>query len=200
MFHDKCKSHADWKQLPRPIKPSSPLKQLKKMNAGASVTDASKRLTPSLLQSRQSCAKQQRLPLQAPKPKPKPMRPCRQVVYLAAAAALLHCVCTFVVVASGQQVALESSWSTANLGVARFALAATSLPNLAIFAGGCTSFSNLMFFPGAPWLRTAVLSDGVACVEWVKFVAFGLCLFLIMLSQYSQLMAQAHPKPWIFSM
>jgi hypothetical protein len=132
-----------------PRLPSAVLMHLQKINADVSAIDVSKRRTPGLMQSRQSCAKQRRLPLESPKPKPKLERPCRRLLYLPAASALLHCACAFLMVAAAQQVAYESSWSTANLDVARYSLAATSLPNLAIFAGGCTSVSNLMLFPGA---------------------------------------------------
>ena len=70
-----------------------------------------------------------------------PRRHNRQIAQVAAAAAvLLHCVCSLLVNAEAQKVALESlgPWSTANLSEARSYLAATSLPNqgLAIFAGG----------------------------------------------------------------
>ena len=59
----------------------------------------------------------------------------------AAAAAVLLCVSWVAGIAAAQQAPCSSAWSTAALSVARYVLAATSLPNqgLAIFAGGYTS-------------------------------------------------------------
>jgi hypothetical protein len=54
------------------------------------------------------------------------------------AAVVLLCLSCAVSVAAAQQALCSSDWSTAALSVARFYLAATSLPNegLAMFAGG----------------------------------------------------------------
>ena len=81
------------------------------------------------------------LALGAHEPRRSPKHHNRQIAQVAAAAAvLLHCVCSLLVNAEAQKVALESlgPWSTASLSEARGFLAATSLPNqgLAIFAGG----------------------------------------------------------------
>jgi hypothetical protein len=56
----------------------------------------------------------------------------------AAAAAVLLCLSFAARIAAAQQTSCSSAWSTAALSVARYWLAATSLPNqgLAIFAGG----------------------------------------------------------------
>jgi hypothetical protein len=56
----------------------------------------------------------------------------------AAAAAVLLCLSFVARIAAAQQMPCSSTWSTAALSVARYWLAATSLPNqgLAIFAGG----------------------------------------------------------------
>jgi hypothetical protein len=143
--------------------------------------DASKRRTPGLMQSRQSCAKQQRLPLEPPRPKPKPKLPCRRLVYLPAAAALLHCACAFLKVAAGQQVAYESSWSTANLDVARYSLAATCLPNLAIFSGGfdgtSTSKAVDIFNATSGKWSTASLSSPGEGITATSLPIFGLAIF-----------------------
>jgi hypothetical protein len=59
---------------------------------------------------------------------------------VAAAVVLLNCACGLLLHAAAHNVESESFgiWSTANLSVGRYSLAATSLPNqgLAIFAGG----------------------------------------------------------------
>jgi hypothetical protein len=81
------------------------------------------------------------LALGAHEPRRSPKRHNRQIAQVAAAAAvLLHCVCSLLVNAEAQKVTLESfgPWNTAVLSEARADVAATSLPNqgLAIFAGG----------------------------------------------------------------
>jgi hypothetical protein len=93
------------------------------------------------------------LPLAAHEPRPKPKRCNRRLACVAAAATVLHCVCSFVILAAAQKAAAEpfGTWSTANLSQARCELAAASLPNhgLAIFAGGnnasCSRFCDNFF-------------------------------------------------------
>ena len=86
---------------------------------------------------------QQLPPSQRSKPNPTPKRmQGRQGHYAAAAAAAaMMFACSVAAAHAPQQVAASYSlgtWSTATLSVARYYLAATSLPNqgLAIFAGG----------------------------------------------------------------
>jgi hypothetical protein len=98
-------------------------------------------------------AQQQLPPSQCSKENPTPKRvQGRQGHHAAAATAAMMLACSVAAAHAAQQVAASISlgnWSTANLSVARFDLAATSLPNfgVAIFAGGgSTCCGNAMFF------------------------------------------------------
>jgi hypothetical protein len=82
------------------------------------------------------------LPLAVGAREPSPNPTCRntRLSCVAAVVVLLNCACGLLAHAAAHNVASESFgiWSTANLSVGRYSLAATSLPNqgLAIFAGG----------------------------------------------------------------
>jgi hypothetical protein len=97
-----------------------------------------------MLVFQQRPAQQQLPPSQRSKENPTPKRvQGRQGHHAAAAvAAAVMLACSVAAAHAAQQVAASYSlgnWSTANLSVARFDLAATSLPNVGvtIFAGGC---------------------------------------------------------------
>jgi hypothetical protein len=117
------------------------------------------------------------LALGAHEPRRSPKHHNRRIAQVAAGAAavLLHCVCSMLVNAEAQKVALESlgPWSTANLSEARWFLAATSLPNqgLAIFAGGQGTSCNIICDDcrGACGVR-GMVEEGVghACVGGVR--------------------------------
>ena len=89
------------------------------------------------------------LPPAVQEPRPKPKRCNRRLACVAAAATVLHCVCSFVIFAAAQKATAEpfGTWSTASLSEARCELAATSLPNhgLAFFAGGNSNSSCSRF-------------------------------------------------------
>jgi hypothetical protein len=85
-----------------------------------------------------------------PNPTPKRVQGRQGHNAAAAAAAALLFACSVAAAHAAQQVTASYSlgtWSTAALSVARYYLAATSLPNLgvAIFAGGYSTFFMLVF-------------------------------------------------------
>jgi hypothetical protein len=96
---------------------------------------------------------QQPTPSQRSKPNPAPKRVQGRQGHAAAAAAAaaVMLACSFAAAHAAQQVEASYSlgtWSTAALSVARYYLAATSLPNVgvAIFAGGGgTCCGNAMY-------------------------------------------------------
>ena len=121
----------------------------------------------------QRAAQQQLPPLQRSKSYPTPKRvQGRQGHYAAAAAAAAAAVmfaCSAAAAHAAQHVEASYSlgtWSTANLSVARYNLAATSLPNLggAIFAGGGRTCSHVDFLIFAYF----VVRVGNRMLEWAE--------------------------------
>jgi hypothetical protein len=148
---------------------------------------------------------QQPSPSQRSKPNPTPKRVTavqwRQgYSAAAAAAAAVMFACSVAAAHAAQQVSASYSlgtWSTGALSVARWGLAATSLPNLgvAIFAGGTCACCHVYFRIFCETFACWFCALGNRMVEWAEV---GLLIASVQISCLAQ-RAAATPPPWTSS-